>query len=111
MVASRLNSNRLVDLALRVYAGLMYAFLYLPILIVVLFSFNNSKSVQTWAGFTGDWYAKAWQDASIQSGLRNSLIVATLNMTCAVILGTLLALGLQKGAGVFWCQFFSRSCT
>ncbi len=93
---NRFNPNRIVDLALRVYAGLLYVFLYLPILIVVLFSFNNSKSVQTWAGFTTDWYAKAWQDASIQSGLRNSLIVATLNMACAVVLGTLLALGLKR---------------
>ena len=88
--------GRLIEIAFRVYAALVYLFLYLPILIVVLFSFNDSKSVQAWAGFTTDWYVKAWQDVSIQSGLRNSLIVATLNMTAAVILGTLLAIGLRK---------------
>lgn len=96
MRAGHLTSNRLVEIGLRVYAALVYIFLYLPILIVVLFSFNNSRSVQSWAGFTTDWYIKAWQDASIQSGLRNSLIVASFNMLAAVILGTLLALGLRK---------------
>lgn len=88
--------NRWLELSFRVYSTLVYAFLYLPILIVVIFSFNDSKSVQAWARFTTDWYAKAWQDPSIQSGLRNSFIVASLNMTLAVILGTLLAIGLKK---------------
>src|SRR5436190_14120479 len=88
--------NRWLELSFRVYSALVYAFLYLPILIVVIFSFNDSKSVQSWAGFTVDWYAKAWQDPSIQSGLRNSFIVASLNMTMAVVLGTLLAIGLKK---------------
>jgi len=96
MSAKPLNMNRMVDGAFRVYSALVYLFLYLPILIVVIFSFNNSRSVQSWAGFTTDWYLKAWQDASIQSGLRNSLIVATLNMLTAVVLGTLLAIGLRK---------------
>jgi spermidine/putrescine transport system permease protein len=88
--------TRLVEGAFRVYSVLVYAFLYLPILIVIIFSFNSSKSVNTFAGVTTDWYVKAWADTSIQSGLRNSLIVATLNMLCAVTLGTLLALGLRK---------------
>lgn len=94
------TTNRWLELGFRVYAALVYVFLYLPILIVVFFSFNDSKSVHSWAGFTTDWYAKAWQDASIQSGLRNSLIVATLNMAMAVVLGTLLAIGLRKSPRV-----------
>jgi spermidine/putrescine transport system permease protein len=92
--------NRWLELGFRVYSALVYVFLYLPILVVVIFSFNDSRSVHSWAGFTTDWYLKAWQDASIQSGLRNSLIVASLNMTMAVILGTLLALGLRKSPRV-----------
>ncbi len=88
--------GRLIEIAFRGYAVLVYLFLYVPILVVVLFSFNDSRSVHAWAGFTLDWYARAWQDVSIQSGLRNSLIVATLNMISAVTLGTLLALGLRK---------------
>lgn len=89
-------SNRLVEGAFRVYTVFTYIFLYLPILIVIIFSFNDSKSVNTFAGVTLDWYFKAWADSSIQSGLRNSLIVATLNMIAAVTLGTLLALGLRR---------------
>ena len=98
--AQPFNTNRLIELGFRVYSALVYAFLYLPILVVILFSFNNSKSVQAWAGFTTNWYITAWQDTSIQSGLRNSLIVATLNMTAAVVIGTLLALGLQRAPKV-----------
>jgi spermidine/putrescine transport system permease protein len=90
------GTGRLIEIGFRAYAALVYLFLYLPILIVIFFSFNNSRSVHSWAGFTMDWYVKAWQDTSIQSGLRNSLIVAGLNMLCAVTLGTLLALGLRK---------------
>ncbi|TAH50019.1 MAG: ABC transporter permease [Chloroflexota bacterium] len=90
------SNNRLLEFAFRAYAVLAYVFLYLPILIVVLFAFNDSKSVQAWAGFTTNWFATAWQDTSIQSGLRNSLIVASLNMILAVTLGTLLAIGLRK---------------
>lgn len=100
MSGANQSTNRLLELAFRVYAGLVYVFLYLPILIVVIFSFNDSRSVHAWAGFTTDWYFKAWQDSSIQSGLRNSLIVAALNMTMAVTLGTLLALGLRKSPKV-----------
>lgn len=88
--------NRLVEGAFRIYSVLVYAFLYLPILIVIIFSFNKSKSINTFAGVTLDWYVNAWADTSIQSGLRNSIIVATLNMVCAVVLGTLLALGLRR---------------
>lgn len=101
------RSGRLIDLIFRVYTVLVYVFLYLPILVVVLFSFNDSRSVHAWAGFTGDWYVKAWQDASIQSGLRNSLIVATLNMLVAVTLGTLLALGLRKSPRVLVAIFIA----
>lgn len=90
----RLNDT--IEAGFRVYAVLVYAFLYLPILIVVIYSFNNSRSVQLWGGLTLDWYFKAWTDETIQSGLRNSLIVAPLTMIGAVTLGTLLALGLRK---------------
>ncbi|RIK31011.1 MAG: spermidine/putrescine ABC transporter permease [Chloroflexi bacterium] len=101
------SNNRALELAFRVYAALVYVFLYLPILIVVLFSFNDSKSVQAWAGFTTNWYVTAWQDASIQSGLRNSLIVATLNMIVAVTLGTLLAIGLRKSPRILIAIFIA----
>jgi spermidine/putrescine transport system permease protein len=96
MNATYSSNNRLLELAFRVYAVAAYVFLYLPILIVVVFAFNDSKSVQAWAGFTTNWFATAWQDTSIQSGLRNSLIVASSNMVLAVTLGTLLAIGLRK---------------
>ena len=101
------SSNRMVDWAFRVYAAFCYIFLYLPILVVVVFSFNDSRYVEAWNGFTMNWYARAWTDPNIQSGLRNSLIVAPFNMILSVVLGTLLAIGLKKTPGVLVALFMA----
>lgn len=104
---TRTSTNRTVDLAFRIYAVLAYLFLYLPILVVVIFSFNDSRYVESWNGFTTDWYARAWGDPNIQAGLRNSLIVAPLNMVLSVVLGTLLAIGLKKTPGALVALFLA----
>lgn len=101
------SGNRMVDWAFRVYAVMCYLFLYLPILVVVIFSFNDSRYVEAWNGFTTNWYTKAWTDPNIQAGLRNSLIVAPFNMILSVILGTLLAIGLKKTPGVLVALFMA----
>ncbi len=99
------RTNRAVESGFRVYSALVYIFLYLPILVVVIFSFNDSRYVQAWVGFTTHWYADAWKDVNIQAGLRNSLIVGPLNMIVAVTIGTLLALGLRKTSRA-WVALF-----
>lgn len=87
--------DRLIEIAFRVYAVLVYAFLYVPIAVVVIFSFNDSRFVQAWQGFTTAWYGRAWSDVSILNSLRVSLTVAPINTVLATALGTLLALGLR----------------
>ena len=57
--------------------GLVFLFFYLPIAILVLFSFNQSRLNIVWTGFTLDWYAALWRDAVLVRTLQNSLIVAT----------------------------------
>ncbi len=101
------STNTTVDWAFRLYAAFCYIFLYLPILVVVIFSFNDSRYVEAWNGFTLNWYGRAWTDPNIQAGLRNSLIVAPFNMILSVILGTLLAIGLIKTPGVLVALFFA----
>jgi ABC-type spermidine/putrescine transport system permease subunit II len=81
---------------LRAQSVLLYLFLYAPIAVVVIFSFNNSRRVTVWNGFTTKWYGMVWTDPQWASSLRVSLSVASLNMLIAVSLGTLAALGMRS---------------
>ncbi|MFB9307876.1 spermidine/putrescine transport system permease protein [Agromyces hippuratus] len=72
-----------------------YVFLYLPILIVVIMSFNASENLFVWKGFSLRWYPELFADEKIMQGLGNTLIVATGATAIATVLGTLLAYGIQ----------------
>ncbi|HEY9365516.1 MAG TPA: ABC transporter permease [Agromyces sp.] len=72
-----------------------YVFLYLPILIVVIMSFNESENLFVWKGFSLRWYPELFADEKIMQGLGNTLIVATGATAIATVLGTLLAYGIQ----------------
>ena len=72
-----------------------YVFLYLPILIVVVMSFNDSENLFVWRGFSLRWYPELFADERIMQGLVNTLIVATGATAIATVLGTLLAYGIQ----------------
>lgn len=80
----------------RGYLGLILIFLYLPICVVVLYSFNNSKTTVVWAGFTLDWYRRLLTNTRILEPLRNSLILAGFSCSIAAVVGTLGALGLSR---------------
>lgn len=82
--------------ALRMWTALVYLFLFVPIVMVVLFSFNGSRLVQIWTGFSLKWYGIAWTDPSILDALRTSLIVAIVNAALATVFGTLAAIGMQR---------------
>ncbi len=70
--------------------------MYLPILIVILYSFNVSKSSGMWTGFTTDWYAKLFRDQTMGSALVNSLVLAAWSVALSGIVGTLGAVGMVK---------------
>jgi spermidine/putrescine transport system permease protein len=86
----------LVETWLRGQAVLLYIFLYAPIAVVVLYSFNNSRRVMAWGGFTTKWYYAAWTSPDVTSSLQISLTAALLNAVLAVSLGTLAALGMRS---------------
>jgi spermidine/putrescine transport system permease protein len=86
----------LVEGWLRGQTVLLYIFLYTPIAIVVLFSFNNSRRVSVWGGFTTQWYQAAWSSPDVTGALQISLTVALLNVAISVALGTLAALGMRS---------------
>jgi spermidine/putrescine transport system permease protein len=79
---------RLVNSLLRAWTGGVLVFLYLPIGILIGFSFNTSRLNIVWTGFTLDWYAAVWRDAGLMRSLDNSLIVAAVTTLVAVTLGT-----------------------
>ncbi|NUP66903.1 MAG: ABC transporter permease [Nonomuraea sp.] len=73
-----------------------YAFLYVPIIVLVVMSFNSGKSAYTYEGFSLKWYGELARDEKIREGLVNTLIVATGSTVIATVLGTLLAVGLAR---------------
>ena len=76
--------------------GLGLAFLYLPIAILVIYSFNASRLVTVWAGWSTRWYAELLQDQAMLDAAWTSLRVALLSATVATVLGTLAALSLVR---------------
>jgi spermidine/putrescine transport system permease protein len=85
-----------VEFWLRAHTAIVYAFLYLPIVIVVVFSFNANQLATIWTGFSLDWYGEALGDQVVQSALLNSFSVALPNAILATAFGTMAALGLQR---------------
>lgn len=80
----------------KVYTGLIFLFLYAPIVVMVIFSFNNSRSRTVWMGFTTKWYVELFRDKEILNSLYLTLIVALLASTIATIIGTLAAIGINS---------------
>lgn len=76
-------------------AGLVYAFLYLPLLIVVIYSFNDSRLNAEWVGFTWKWYEQLFNNAEMLHAALNSLIIAAISAAFAAVLGTLAGLAIH----------------
>jgi spermidine/putrescine transport system permease protein len=86
----------LVEVWLRGHTAVVYAFLYLPIVVVVVFSFNANRLATIWTGVSLHWYGVALGDNVVISALRNSFSVALPNAILATVFGTMAALGLQR---------------
>jgi spermidine/putrescine transport system permease protein len=84
-----------VNRLLTVYASALYVFLYLPLTILGLFSFNASK-VSIWHGFSWGWYDRVFHDQALLEGLRNSLIIAIIATIVSTAAGTLAAYAVWK---------------
>ena len=78
------------------YAMAILAFLYLPLLILALYSFNESRINAVWSGFTFDWYLSLFKNRRVLEALTNSLIVAVASTLVSTILGTTAAIALNK---------------
>lgn len=74
----------------------VYAFLYLPLIMVAVFSFNSAKLSSRWTGFTLEWYEKLFTNEQMLSAAWNSLVIALSATAVSVVLGTLAGLGLAR---------------
>jgi len=91
------RAGTLVEAWLRGHTLLVYLFLYLPIVVVVVFSFNGTnRRVTQWDGFSIRWYEYVLANKEVQRDLLNSLIVGTATAIISTIVGTMAALGLQR---------------
>ncbi len=78
------------------FTALFLFVLYVPIVVVVLFSFNSKKSLSVFGGFSTRWYQDFFNDEGLLSSLRASLFISTVTMLCSIVLGTMLALALER---------------
>lgn len=80
----------------RIYTGLIFVFLYAPIAVLIVFSFNQSKSRSVWKGFSLRWYENLFRDHNILEALWTSIEVAVIAALVSTIIGTAAAVGLKK---------------
>ncbi len=88
--------SQLANISLSFYGIIGYLFLYLPIIILVVFSFNDSRSTSLWNGFTISWYGEMIEDDQVILALWNSLFVAIVSTIIATVLGTLAAMAMER---------------
>ena len=80
----------------RLYLGLVYAFFYVPLLVVFIYSFNTNKYTTNWGGFSLRWYETLLGNSALLDAALNSLMVAVCAATLATVMGTLSALSLKR---------------
>ena len=84
----------------RVYLILIMAFFYLPIVYVVLFSFNASRSLTNFTGFSLRWYEKMFKTRAMMESIYYSLVIAVLATLISTVVGTIVAIGLSKSGKI-----------
>jgi spermidine/putrescine transport system permease protein len=89
-------SEKKQPLWLRLYTLIAYIYLYFPILILIVFSFNTMKLNVRWEGFTLNWYRVLFNDQQVLLATRNTLIIAIFSTIIATVIGTLAALAMQR---------------
>lgn len=81
----------------RVYTFLIFLFLYAPIVVLIIFSFNDSTTMSrsVWSGFSLKWYTRLFQDQMLLAALRNTLVIAVIAAVVSTVLGTAAAIGIS----------------
>ncbi|GAB4255287.1 MAG: spermidine/putrescine ABC transporter permease PotC [Thermoleophilia bacterium] len=102
---SRRRDQRMKAKGLRAYVALVYAFLFAPIVVLVLFSFNDSRRNAAWQGFTFKWYGELIENRSVLHALENTMKIAVVATIIATTMGALAAYALTRykfrGSGAY----------
>ncbi|MBQ4092981.1 MAG: ABC transporter permease [Firmicutes bacterium] len=85
-----------MKIASKIYTALIFVFLFAPIAVLLVFSFNDSKSLSVFAGFSLRWYAELINDTMALETLKNSVVLALSAMTISTVVGTAAAVGINK---------------
>ncbi len=85
-----------MKIASKIYTGLVFAFLYAPIVVMILFSFNTTTSTSVFSGFSLQWYKSLFEDEATLRALYNTVILAVSSSVIATVLGTAAAVGIDK---------------
>ncbi len=88
--------KRSVDRILAGNAWLVFAFLYLPIIVLVIYSFNDNQRVGVWGGASTRWYGEMLANARVMDALRTSVVVALVSTAISTVLGTAAALSMER---------------
>ncbi|MBR1842252.1 MAG: ABC transporter permease [Oscillospiraceae bacterium] len=82
--------------ASKIYTVLIFLFLFAPIAILLVFSFNEAKSLSVFSGFSLKWYRELFRDEATLASVRNTLLLAALAMVLSTVIGTAAAVGIEK---------------
>ncbi len=85
-----------MSLGSKILLALMLGFFYLPIIYIIVFSFNGNRSLTHWSGFSLQWYEKMFKNSAMTDAIVYTFIIAVLATIIATILGTITAIGLSK---------------
>ena len=95
-MSRRARNAKIFNGIYNLYAFIVFAFLYIPVIVMVGFSFNNSRNNLMWKSFTTKWYSVLMQDTEIWKVLGDTLIIGVLSTVLAVVIGTMGAVGMSK---------------
>lgn len=88
--------KKITNVISKAYMGLIFLFLYLPIFVLIILSFNKSKTRVQWGGFTLDWYVECFQSETIMSAFITTLQITLISAVVSTIIGTMAAIGISK---------------
>jgi spermidine/putrescine transport system permease protein len=95
-VSSAIRPKSPIERLLAGNAWLVFAFLYLPILLLIVYSFNENRVVGVWTGFSTQWYGEMFRNSDVMRALRNTLIVALVATVVSTVLGTMVAIAMER---------------
>lgn len=95
-MSTGIRSGSRAERTLTAHTSLVFAFLYAPILVLLVFSFNDNDNVGIWTEFSFRWYGEMFENKAVMNALKNSLLIATISTTVSTVLGTATAVALER---------------